>query len=748
MPPIQLPVTEGFLKFLLGGAWSVSCKDDMLQLVMIRGENPYIQRSITLHQSGKVRIFIHSQPLPGDHWLWKTFTPQAGNIGSLCDCLAKLAKNVFGLTICEAIREYPYLWENLGDGTITEKVADSSQPVLRSKNCSLLLIKATVCKPCKLINISLKRSHDRLLRRNAGITKSECVNYKHLDKAESARRSVDNAAEKRKERRKRLRLQAKMELLIRRDGMHVGESMSEDLVKIMKDNWSQLSKTQRMFWTEQIKAISNKNNPRRRRWHPIMIRIALALRKSASTYKDVQDLGIIELPSLRLLYDYTNFIELKEGCQEEILKDIKGKLKFCKENHEKFCHLMLDEMHIRSNLVLNRKNGDIIGYTNLNDVESELLKFEQDVSGEATVGAPVAKKVLVFMLRGIKNPLKSEVVAVYSTDELSAAQLHARTWEVIYHLEKSEIPVLTLAFDGASTNRSFVHMHVMFNYLGSPYVTTNFTSPDRRPLFFIMDPPHLLKTIRNCFSNSFAHKNSRKLQKDGKILSWKSIQKLFEIATSEKYTNHKLTMDHVTLTSFSKMKVYYAAQVMSASVAKALRKYKNHDLLKGFDAEATAYFIELVNDWFDCLNADASVLDGKRADNTNLHPYMPGDPRFDFLLKKFMLYFDDWEREVAASGKSKKEKKKMMLSWETNGGLRITTHNFVAVSEYLFQQGATSIEARVFNQDPLEQYFSRLRAKGGSSDNPDLKQVLHSRLALHVQQNVGRGNKRQHRSFK
>ena len=34
----------------------------------------------------------------------------------------------------------------------------------------------------------------------------------------------------------------------------------------------------------------------------------------------------------------------------------------------------------------------------------------------------------------------------------------------------------------------------------------------RFDLFFFSDVPHLLKTARNCFSNSFSHSKSRKMQ--------------------------------------------------------------------------------------------------------------------------------------------------------------------------------------------------------------------------------------------
>ena len=53
--------------------------------------------------------------------------------------------------------------------------------------------------------------------------------------------------------------------------------------------------------------------------------------------------------------------------------------------------------------------------------------------------------------------------------------------------------------DGASVNRSFVklyqHSTEMLYNVPNPY------AEDKRPLYFISDPPHLIKTIRNCWSN-------------------------------------------------------------------------------------------------------------------------------------------------------------------------------------------------------------------------------------------------------
>jgi hypothetical protein len=46
---------------------------------------------------------------------------------------------------------------------------------------------------------------------------------------------------------------------------------------------------------------------------------------------------------------------------------------------------------------------------------------------------------------------------------------------------------------------------------GIVYQVDNIYASDNRPIFLFSDVPHLIKTTRNCWSNSFAHTRSRKL---------------------------------------------------------------------------------------------------------------------------------------------------------------------------------------------------------------------------------------------
>ena len=75
-------------------------------------------------------------------------------------------------------------------------------------------------------------------------------------------------------------------------------------------------------------------------------------------------------------------------------------------------------------------------------------------------------------------------------------------WEAIARVERHGLKVLAVTADGASSdsNRRLFKIHL----LSSTAITHKVNNPfatDGRDLLFISDPPHLLKTIRNCIAN-------------------------------------------------------------------------------------------------------------------------------------------------------------------------------------------------------------------------------------------------------
>ena len=255
-------------------------------------------------------------------------------------------------------------------------------------------------------------------------------------------------------------------------------------------------------------------------------------------------------------------------------------------------------------------------------------------------------------------------------------------------------------------------------------------------MYFFVDPPHVLKTVRNCVANSHAHRKTRDMWKDGKAISWQAIEALYQICLENLYTTIKLTKAHIKLTSFSCMKVIYAAQVFSQSVYDALIVHKEELKERGHDIEELAELVRLMNRWFDCYNAHADEFGKRNKEIDDLKPYSTADdPRFKFLKEEFLGFLDSWEKSVKARpGHFKNEtRERMMISQQSLESLRINVYSLQDVVAFMLGKGATSVDSRKFSQDKLEQYFGLLRMSGGSSSNPDLKTVLQKGVSLHAQ---------------
>ena len=82
-----------------------------------------------------------------------------------------------------------------------------------------------------------------------------------------------------------------------------------------------------------------------------------------------------------------------------------AKVDTCPER-ERNIILLLDEMHIREDIVFDKHNGAMIGYAKLGDINDHLLQFEQSLTEDQPSPPPLAKSMMVFMVRGLFNKLQ------------------------------------------------------------------------------------------------------------------------------------------------------------------------------------------------------------------------------------------------------------------------------------------------------------------------------------------------------
>ena len=305
------------------------------------------------------------------------------------------------------------------------------------------------------------------------------------------------------------RLREKISTAVSNDGVNVDPELNEDLKDMVEKSRDEIHKTypegsfERVFWGEQEKAMSL-SDARSMRWHPVFIKWCLYLQHlSGRAYETLRASGCIHLPSQRTLRDYTHYIPAKVGFSAEVDEQLIAMIDFTKERNS-YVALILDEVHIKEDLVYDKHDGTLIGFTNLGEINNHLMKFEKSLTGESQSMPTIAGSMLVMMVRGLLSKLNFPY-AQFACANLTGDQLVDPVWEAIARLERQGLKVLCLTCDGASTNRRLWSLHGKDRDLsdrGVLYKVPNVYAPEpSRYLYFISDPPHLIKTTRNCWAS-------------------------------------------------------------------------------------------------------------------------------------------------------------------------------------------------------------------------------------------------------
>ena len=417
----------------------------------------------------------------------------------------------------------------------TNRVAyyDSGRRTIRCDNCALLVSgkNAKRCGSCDQYRQTLNRMVYRYQH-------SECkdpdktdhhshTNYRYLTTPEKVQRMAALHSEATTSRRQISRLYARIDNLIEQRSVEVDEDLDKHLKDITEQCSSQIPELYpegsfaRSFWESQCKVLSLKNM-KSMRWDPIIIRWCLYLRhlSGSGAYEMLRESGVIKLPSQRTLRDYTYYTKAAPGFCDDIDKQLMeaAKIDICAE-HEKFVVLLMDEMHIKEDLVYDKHSGNlldwsvcnryyvvtgsIIGFCNLGDINSHLIALEKQDTEEQQ--PELANSMLVFLVRGLFTNL-SFPYAQFPCTALSGEHLYDPVWEAISHLELCGFKVLALICDGLAANRRLFRLHKPD--AGAKEVVHKVPNPyaeDGRNLYFMADPPHLIKTVHNAWYNSKRH---------------------------------------------------------------------------------------------------------------------------------------------------------------------------------------------------------------------------------------------------
>ena len=342
---------------------------------------------------------------------------------------------------------------------------------IRHRDCELILGERaganSRCEKCKHYRKSLNSMLSRLQQKSTSdrVKPSSHTNYRFLSSPEKVDRLHRLHQENRMAKQQFERMKQRIRQLGEQDGILLDEMTHTDLKTIMQENAKEVADSfpaksiQQLFWEQQQQAASVSDS-RSMRWHPLMIKWCIYLRHiSSGAYETLRTSGVVRLPSQRTLRDYTHYVKAHPGYSGEVDKQLSeaAKVHTC-QDFKKYIVLVMDEMHIKEDLVYDKHSGELIGFVNLGEINSYLLQFEQQLEGRTSEHEPLANSMVVFMVRGLFTRLQFPY-AQFPSISIKGDLLFDPFWEAVSRLERCDLKVLALICDGASVNRRLFKLH-------------------------------------------------------------------------------------------------------------------------------------------------------------------------------------------------------------------------------------------------------------------------------------------------
>ena len=199
------------------------------------------------------------------------------------------------------------------------------------------------------------------LRHRQEMAPTSRVNYCHLTSPEKNQRLLRLHTSLRAANRQVTRLRERVEAAC---GEVLDEEIQCDLQQIMEENSPAIlhkyspESIAGVFWAQQ-QAAAKCSTSSSLRWHPLMIKWCLIIRHlSSHAYETLRTSGCLTLPSQRTLRDYTHYADIKSGFSVEVDRQLIDAAQIRTSDERRKCVvLLLDEMHIREDLVFDKTSG-------------------------------------------------------------------------------------------------------------------------------------------------------------------------------------------------------------------------------------------------------------------------------------------------------------------------------------------------------------------------------------------------------
>ncbi|KAL3186227.1 hypothetical protein MRX96_027953 [Rhipicephalus microplus] len=426
---------------------------------------------------------------------------------------------------------------------------------------------------------------------------------------------------------------------------------------------------------------------------------------SPAAYEFVRSKFNDALPSQRTIREWYRSVDGQPGFTGEAFSFLEKLVQGRSETL--YCALIVDDMSIRKHVEL---VGDrVVGYVDFG------ASLDDDSLPEAT-------NVCVYIVVGINMRLKIPV-GYFLIHSLTGSERAELTKQCIERLESVKVQVVSLTFDGASSN------FTMAKCLGAELkpdpveFSTSFKNPvdESRDVHILLDPCHMIKLIRNSLATMCYITDV-----DGNHIKWAYIKALEALQREEGLRlGNKLTKVHMQWEK-QKMKVRLAVQALSASVADALEFCEQTLKLPQFrGASATAKFVRVFDHLFDLLNSRNAFAKSYKA---------PLRKQNEPCWKQF---FAD-AREYICALKDPFGRPLLQGTKRTGFvGFLVCIQSTESIFKELVHEGQLNyLLTHKMSQDHAETFFGCVRGRGGFNNNPTAAQFMAAYKRLLVQTEV------------
>lgn len=456
-------------------------------------------------------------------------------------------------------------------------------------------------------------------------------------------------------------------------------------VKFLKD------KVTKVFNENQLESLSRGTN-RGMKWSNETIKKALQLRFSCgSTGYNVLLQQQQPLPSLRSLRRRIEFIHMEPGILGEVFSFLQVKVSAMKPE-ERECCLTLDEMCIQPGLQY--------------DQSSSCLRGDVTLPGHSGV----ATHALVFMLGGITTRWKQVVAYYFTGNSVEGETLKPVVLDILQRAKDVGLHISTVTSDMGSANRALMRSFGII-CVRDCKVVNKIPHPCNKDefLYFMHDVPHIVKNLwASLVRGNMIHLGeniAKKFQLPSQDVTVEHVKKLIAFQENKDLKlAPKLKSSHVSPTHFEKMKVSGALTFFSHSVSSALKYLVE---CEGYDKDllTTAWFIEMINRWFDIMSSR--------------HPVMALSKINEFSYEKAISHLEEVvcifnEISVGVKGHWK--------PFQT--GVILSTTTILSLQRDYLSKGHKFLLTSRFTQDCLENLFSSIRLKNPVPSSLEFRQAI------------------------